>query len=58
VTSSLEAIVKHDRRLDLLACLVDGEPLTVPKLSAETGLRFAITSSCSPPSISSRGPAS
>jgi len=36
-SSTLEAIVKHDARLDLLCCLVDGESLTVPQLSARTG---------------------
>lgn len=38
MTSPLKAIVKHDGRLDLLACLVGREPLAVPQLSAETGL--------------------
>lgn len=38
MTSPLEAIVKHDGRLDMLSCLLDGEPLAVPQLSAETGL--------------------
>jgi DNA-binding transcriptional ArsR family regulator len=38
VTSSLEGIVKHDNRLAVLACLVEGEPLAAPRLSAETGL--------------------
>jgi hypothetical protein len=37
VSPSLEAIVRHDGRLDLLCCLVDGEPLTVPQLSVRTG---------------------
>jgi DNA-binding transcriptional ArsR family regulator len=32
-----ERIVKHDLRLDILCCLVDGEPLTVGQLSARTG---------------------
>ena len=36
-SSRLEAIVKHEARLDLLCCLVDGEPLAVPQLSARTG---------------------
>jgi DNA-binding transcriptional ArsR family regulator len=38
VTSPLEGVVKHGGRLDILACLVDGEPLAVSQLSAETGL--------------------
>lgn len=36
-SSTLEAIVTHDMRLDMLCCLVDGEPLTVSQLSARTG---------------------
>lgn len=35
--SPLEAIVKHDGRLDVLCCLVDDRPLAVPQLSARTG---------------------
>jgi hypothetical protein len=34
---ALEAIVKHDGRLDLLCCILDGGPLAVPQLSARTG---------------------
>jgi Helix-turn-helix domain len=34
--SPLERLVKHDFRLDLLSCLVDG-PLAVPALSARVG---------------------
>ncbi len=34
---SLESLLRHDGRVDLLACLVDGEPLAVPQLSADTG---------------------
>jgi DNA-binding transcriptional regulator GbsR (MarR family) len=34
---SLESLMRHDGRVDLLACLVDGEPLAAPQLSAETG---------------------
>lgn len=33
----LEAIVKHDGRLALLCCLLDGGPLSVPQLAARTG---------------------
>jgi hypothetical protein len=33
----LEAIVMHDGRLDVLCCILDGGPLTVPQLSARTG---------------------
>jgi hypothetical protein len=35
--SALEAIVKHDGRLDILCCILDGGPLAVPQLSARTG---------------------
>jgi hypothetical protein len=35
---SLQAIVRHDGRLDVLCCLVDGAPLAVPQLSAMTGM--------------------
>jgi len=35
--SGLEAIVKHDGRLDILCCILDGGPLAVPQLSARTG---------------------
>lgn len=34
---SLESLLSHDGRLGLLSCLVDGEPLAVPQLSAQTG---------------------
>ncbi len=34
----LKAIVRHDGRLDVLCCLIDGAPLAVPQLSAMTGL--------------------
>lgn len=36
-SSALEAIVKHDGRLDLLCCILDGGPLSVPQMSARTG---------------------
>ncbi len=36
-SSSLEAIVTHDGRLDVLCCILDGGPLAVPQLSARTG---------------------
>jgi DNA-binding transcriptional ArsR family regulator len=35
--SPLEAIVKHDGRLDVVCCILDGGPLAVPQLSARTG---------------------
>ena len=35
-SSSLEAIVKHDGRLDVLCCILDGGPLAIPQLSART----------------------
>jgi DNA-binding transcriptional ArsR family regulator len=35
--SALEGIVKHDGRLDVLCCILDGGPLAVPQLSARTG---------------------
>jgi DNA-binding transcriptional ArsR family regulator len=38
VSSPLDRVVKHDGRLDVLSCLIDGEPLAVPQLSAEIGL--------------------
>ena len=31
------AIIEHEGRLDLICCLVDKGPLTVPGMSAETG---------------------
>jgi Bacterial regulatory protein, arsR family len=34
--SALEAIVRHDGRLDVLCCILDGGPLAVPQLSART----------------------
>jgi Bacterial regulatory protein, arsR family len=34
----LKAIVRHEGRLDVLCCLVDGAPLAVPQLSAMTGM--------------------
>jgi len=36
-SSGLEAIVKHDGRLDVLCCILDGGPLAIPQLSARTG---------------------
>ena len=33
-STRLEAIVKHDGRLDVLCCLVDGGPLGVPQIAA------------------------
>jgi DNA-binding transcriptional ArsR family regulator len=36
-SSALEAIVKHDGRLDLLCCILDGGPLSVAQMSARTG---------------------
>lgn len=36
-SSALEAIVKHEGRLDVLCCLVGSEPLSVSQLSARTG---------------------
>lgn len=36
-SSALEAILKHDGRLDLLCCILDGGPLSVLQLSARTG---------------------
>lgn len=35
--SALETIVRHDGRLDILCCILDGGPLAVPQLSARTG---------------------
>jgi hypothetical protein len=34
---ALEAVVKHDGRLDVLCCILDGGPLAIPQLSARTG---------------------
>jgi regulatory ArsR family protein len=34
----LKAILRHDGRLDVLCCLIDGAPLAVPQLSAMTGM--------------------
>lgn|GEM_PF-6782956 len=36
MSAALEAIVRHDGRLDLMCCLLDGGPLAVPQLSART----------------------
>jgi DNA-binding transcriptional ArsR family regulator len=36
-SSSLESIVKHDGRLDVLVCLLDDGPLAVPQLTARIG---------------------
>jgi DNA-binding transcriptional ArsR family regulator len=36
-SSALEAIVRHDGRLDVLCCILDGGPLAVTQLSARTG---------------------
>ena len=33
----LETIVKHDGRLNLLCCLLDAGPLSVPQLAARIG---------------------
>jgi hypothetical protein len=33
----LETIVKHDGRLNLLCCLLDGGPLSVPQIAARIG---------------------
>jgi len=33
----LETIVKHDGRLNLLCCLLDGAPLSVPQIAARIG---------------------
>lgn len=35
-SSRLEAIVKHDRRLDVLCCLLDAGPLGIPQVAART----------------------
>ncbi len=36
-SSRLETIVKHDGRLNLLCCLLDGGPLSVPQIAARIG---------------------
>jgi predicted transcriptional regulator len=33
----MEAILRHEGRLDVLCCLIDGESLAIPQLSARTG---------------------
>lgn len=33
----LEQVVKHDGRLNVLCCLLDGGPLSVPQLGARIG---------------------
>jgi DNA-binding transcriptional ArsR family regulator len=38
MASPLEAIVKHDGRLDILCCLLDGGPRAIMQLSAQTGM--------------------
>jgi DNA-binding transcriptional ArsR family regulator len=35
--AALEAIVKHDGRLNVLCCLLDGGPLAIPQVSARIG---------------------
>jgi len=40
----LQAIVRHDGRLDVLCCLVDGAPLALPQLTAMTGMPTAAVS--------------
>ena len=42
-SSALEAIVKHEGRLDVLCCILDGGPLAVPQLSARTGRPLNVT---------------
>jgi hypothetical protein len=37
MSSPPERVVKHDVRLDILCCLVDGEALTAVQLSARIG---------------------
>jgi hypothetical protein len=36
-SSRLETIVKHDERLNVLCCLLDSGPLSVPQLAARIG---------------------
>jgi DNA-binding transcriptional ArsR family regulator len=36
-SSQLEAVVMHQGRLDVLCCILDGDPLALKQLSAETG---------------------
>lgn len=36
-STPLETIVKHDGRLNLLCCLLDGGPLSVPQIAARIG---------------------
>lgn len=36
-SSRLDGIVRHDGRLDLLCCLLDGGPLSIPQLAARIG---------------------
>jgi hypothetical protein len=36
-TSRLEMVVRHDGRLDLMCCLLDSGPLSVPQLAARIG---------------------
>jgi hypothetical protein len=36
LNAALEAIVRHDGRLDILCCLLDGGPLAARQLSART----------------------
>ena len=35
-SARLEAIVKHDGRLDVLCCLIDSGPLGIPQVAART----------------------
>lgn len=36
-TAALEAIVRHEGRLDVLCCILDGGPLAGPQISARIG---------------------
>jgi hypothetical protein len=44
--SSLEAILRHEGRLDVLCCLIDGDALAIPQLSARTGRPLKAVSHC------------
>ena len=40
--SRLEMVVKHDGRLDVMCCLLDGGPLSVPQITARTGASMGV----------------
>ena len=44
--SPLKTILRHEGRLDVLCCLIDGDALAIPQLSARTGRSLKAVSHC------------